>query len=283
MPRKHSFPTGAMPFGVLLVCLMVLMGATQTAAQCPDPDVLLYYEAPCGSGLNTGQSFTAPTTGQLDSLRLADVQARTPGWSFADSMGRVLLGIKGPSSEADQVLSRNSDANALYKWWKWVLQLRGGWFTFHNLALKKAKQYILHLINGAAATSCNLSYDGGSAFTNTGEKQGEDLAFDLYFCPGDFTSVAPILGVQFQSCCHGRRRAVPKKIVPETAAEPLMTTPSAVASLTSPSPDNASDVRMLRPATSMPRAPWTTACYYPNCEGSCPEFLDFYEAPVARD
>ena len=30
MQRKHSFPTGAMPFGMLLVCLMVLMGATQT-------------------------------------------------------------------------------------------------------------------------------------------------------------------------------------------------------------------------------------------------------------
>ena len=70
MPRKHSFPTGAMPFGVLLVCLMVLMGATQTAAQCPDPDVLLYYEAPCGSGLNTGQSLPHDHR-TADSLRLA--------------------------------------------------------------------------------------------------------------------------------------------------------------------------------------------------------------------
>ena len=272
-----------MSFGMLLVCLMVLMGAMKTAAQCPDPEVLLYYEAPCGSGLNTGQSFTAPTTGQLDSLRLSRCTGTDTRVVIRGFNGTGSAWNQGPIlGEADLVLSGNSDANACYtSGGNGFSNYEEGWFTFNNLALAEGEQYILHLIDGAAATSCNLSYDGGSAFTNTGEKQGEDLAFDLYFCPGDFT-----FGCTDPEACNFDPAATAED---GSCAEEDCAGNCGGTAYDDPICGCISDISLAGQCLGCTDAAACNfdatstvdngSCYYPNCDGSCPEFLDYYEAP----
>ena len=187
MQLINSTPHVMRPLGWVVACALVFAGAFECTGQCTEASTLLHYEAPCGSGLNVGQSFTAPITGHLDSIRLSRctgtdtrLAIRTYNGTGEDWNEGYLVG------EANAILEGGSDGDACYtSGGNGFSHYAMGLFTFSDLALQENQQYTIHLISGAAATGCNLPYEGGSAFATNGAKPGEDLAFDLYMCPGN--------------------------------------------------------------------------------------------------
>ena len=56
-------------------------------------------------------------------------------------------------------------------------------FTFTNMGLEAGNQYVFQLVQGVAATGCNIDYADGTAFAINGAKPAEDLVFRLSMCP----------------------------------------------------------------------------------------------------
>ncbi|MDA8696089.1 hypothetical protein N9L83_03975, partial [Flavobacteriales bacterium] len=149
------------------------------------PDILDYYEAPCGTGLNYGQGFTATITGLLNSITIArctGVDTRIVIRNYngdGDSwdQGSII-------GEADQVIYGNQNPSDCF--------ISGGngftnyvetTFTFTNIGLEAGAQYVFQLAEGVAATGCNIHYPGGTAFGLNAAKPAEDLVFELSLCP----------------------------------------------------------------------------------------------------
>jgi len=133
-------------FSLLIVCLVLPIG--DMVGQCPNPSALDVYETPCGSGLNTGQSFTAYETGFLDTVIIARCTATDArlvlrafngtanGWDEGSIIG-----------EADATLTGNGDADGCFtSGGNGFTHYAAGTFTFTNAAVKSGVQYILHLV-----------------------------------------------------------------------------------------------------------------------------------------
>ena len=282
---SHPSPTsyGQLPLGWVLTCVLILTGMTQSWGQCTNTVSLLHYETPCGSGLNTGQSFTAPATGMLDSLRLSrctgvdsKVVIRAFNGTDADWNQGAVLG------ESESILPGTSDEDACFiSGGNGFSNYAAGLFTFNNLALEQNQQYIIELIQGAAASNCNLPYSGGNAFSSNGAKLGEDLAFDLFVCPGSFE-----FGCTNAEACNYDPEA--------TANDGSCTTEdcagtcggSAFFDTVCGCVNDISEAGQCLGCTDAGACNFDASstvddgsCYYPNCDGLCPEILDFYELP----
>ena len=64
-------------------------------------------------------------------------------------------------------------------------------FTFTNMGLEAGNQYVFQLVQGVAATGCNIDYADGTAFAINGAKPAEDLVFRLSMCPIILNLAAP--------------------------------------------------------------------------------------------
>jgi len=251
--------------------------------QCPNPSALDVYETPCGSGLNTGQSFTAYETGFLDTVIIARCTATDArlvlrafngtanGWDEGSIIG-----------EADATLTGNGDADGCFtSGGNGFTHYAAGTFTFTNVAVESGVQYILHLVEGAAATGCNLSYAGGTAFSASGAKSGEDLAFALSICPG-----APAFGCTSAAACNYDSNA--------TAEDGSCLTLDCAGTCGGTAYEDPNcgclpseaDAGSCYGCTDSGACNYEVSatiddntCFYPVCNGACPDILDYYETP----
>jgi len=149
------------------------------------PEILSFYEPPCGSGLNYGQSFTASITGYLNNITIArctGVDTRLlvrayngdgSAWNQGSLIGEADQMFQGTGNPTDCFLSGGNGFSNYVE----------STFTFSNMGLEAGEKYVFQLFQGVAATGCNVSYSGGTAFAINGAKPTEDLVFKLSMCP----------------------------------------------------------------------------------------------------
>jgi len=70
-------------------------------------------------------------------------------------------------------------------------------FHFEGVGLLDDQQYVMALVSGAAATTCNISYAGGTAFSALQALDDHDLAFEVYMCEATF-----VLGCMDETACN---------------------------------------------------------------------------------
>lgn len=173
-----------------IACVLACAMAGPVQAQCTEcdgacPEVFDHYEAPCGTGLNYGQSFTASITGYLNSITIArcsgvnaqlvvrQYNGEGPAWNQGSLIG-----------EADQVIQGTGEPmNCFVSGGNGFSHYLETTFTFTDLGLEAGSQYVFELTQGVAATGCTVSYDGGTAYALSGAKPDEDLVFRVSMCP----------------------------------------------------------------------------------------------------
>lgn len=168
-----------------LLCVIVTILAHQAYGQCPDVSTVNEWDSPCGVGLLEGQTFALPETGTLESVTLAVCDG------VAHSL--VVREFNGTGSEWDEgaiIGTTTSPGNATGTVTDCLVGGNGfssyseHTFHFEGVGLIANQTYVLHLIDGVAASGCTSSYDHGTAFTSS-QLPGEDLVFVLSYCPDD--------------------------------------------------------------------------------------------------
>ena len=177
--KPHSSPLAPL----LVLFWMVLLGASAWG-QCPGEVVIDHSGAPCGYGLMKGQSFSVGSDGTLTSVDLTTCNGTTnrlvvrqfngtgPDWD-----GGAIIG------EADAVIPASGAVSDCFVSTQGFAHYAVNTFSFSNVALAANTPYILHLIEGAAATGCGVGYADGEAFNGDGPLAGSDLVFTLTHCP----------------------------------------------------------------------------------------------------
>ena len=168
---------------IAAACLWVGLTSTCIYGQCPDQQSINYLEPACGLGLMKGQSFTLPESARLDSITLSLCTGTTgelvirafngtaSDWDEGNIIGAASALAPSSGGPADCLTSANGFAS-----------YSPHTFTFVDLALEGGVPYVMHLIQGAAATGCTLSYPDGTAFANSASPD-HDLSFQLFHCP----------------------------------------------------------------------------------------------------
>ena len=268
-------------FSLLIACLVLPIAGM--VAQCPNSVVLDAYESPCGSGLNNGQSFTAAETGSLDTVIIARCTA--------SDARLVLRAFNGTGSdwdegsiigEADAVLLGTDHPDGCFtSGGNGFTHYAAGTFTFTGVSVETGVQYTLHLLEGAAATGCNISYAGGNAFSVAGAKTGEDLAFSLSICPG-----TPVFGCMDPSACNFDAAATAEDgscLSLDCAGQCGGSAYDDPDCGCVPSAADAGSCIGCTDATACNYLENSTvddgSCFYPVCNGACPDILNFYETP----
>ncbi len=268
-------------FSLLIACLVLPIGSV--VAQCPNVAVLDAYESPCGSGLNNGQSFTAAETGSLDTVIIARCTA--------SDARLVLRAFNGTGSdwdegsiigEADAVLLGTDNPDGCFtSGGNGFTPYAAGTFTFTGVSVETGVQYTLHLLEGAAATGCNISYAGGNAFSAAGSKTGEDLAFSLSICPG-----TPVFGCMDPSACNYDAAATAEDgscLSLDCAGQCGGSAYDDPDCGCVPSAADAGSCIGCTDATACNYLENSTvddgSCFFPVCNGACPDILNFYETP----
>ena len=268
-------------FSLLIACLVLPIAGM--VAQCPNSVVLDAYESPCGSGLNNGQSFTAAETGSLDTVIIARCTA-----SDARLVLRAFYGTGSDwdegsiIGEADAVLLGTDHPDGCFtSGGNGFTHYAAGTFTFTGVSVETGVQYTLHLLEGAAATGCNISYAGGNAFSVAGAKTGEDLAFSLSICPG-----TPVFGCMDPSACNFDAAATAEDgscLSLDCAGQCGGSAYDDPDCGCVPSAADAGSCIGCTDATACNYLENSTvddgSCFYPVCNGACPDILNFYEAP----
>ena len=268
-------------FSLLIACLVLPIGLV--VAQCPNPASLDQYAAPCGSGLNNGQSFTAETTGFLDTVVIARCSGtdtrlilRTYVGTGSDWNTGNIIG------EADQIIPGNgSTSDCFTSGGNGFANYVPDTFTFTSVAVQAGVQYILELAEGVAATVCGNNYSGGIAFVSTGGKSGEDLAFALSVCPD-----TPVFGCINPSACNYDSSASAEDgscLMNDCAGQCGGTAYDDPDCGCVPSINDAGNCFGCTDAGACNFDPSATvddgSCYQAICNGSCPSILDYYEEP----
>ena len=168
----------------LLVLFWTVLSGASIFGQCPGEAVLDHSGAPCGYGLMKGQSIMVATDGTLSSVTLTvcsgannrlvvrQFNGTGPDWDEG-----VIIG------EADAVVPAIGAVSDCFVSIHGFTHYTEQTFTFSNVALAANTSYILHLIEGAAATGCSVGYGDGEAFNADGPLAGSDLVFTLTYCP----------------------------------------------------------------------------------------------------
>ena len=274
MPRLQNF-------GLLIACLVLPI--LSVVGQCPDPGFIDNYAPPCGSGLNSGQSFTAETTGYIDTVILARctaTDARLVLRSYAGTSSSWNTGtIIG---EANEILSGTSNSNDCFtSGGNGFAHYSADTFTFTSVAIESGVQYTLELTEGAAATVCGNTYSGGIAFASSGGKASEDLAFSLRICPG-----TPTFGCTDPDACNYNNNASA-----EDGSCLMLDCANQCGGSAYDDPD-CGCVPSIMDAGGCLGCTDSGACNYnasstvddgscrqPTCNGECPSILDYYEPP----
>lgn len=165
---------------------------------CPDQERVSFYEAPCGLGLLTGQSFSVQETGSLHSITLAvctGMNNRLVIRSFngTDEWDQgVILG------EANAILSATGSPSNCFVSSNGFNSYTQHTFEFSDVGLIGGTTYIMHLLEGAAASGCTTSYPNGQAFSNLSGYPGHDLVFEVNQCPDETL----VFGCTDSSACN---------------------------------------------------------------------------------
>ena len=165
--------------------LLWVVGLTMsTSGQCPGEVFMDYSGAPCGYGLMKGQTFTVPSDGNLTSIQLtvcsgtvSELAIRQYNGDGSDWAEGSIIGT------ADAILPASGSVADCYVSVNGFLHYTEHTFTFANVGLEAGSTYVMHLIQGAAATGCAVGYSGGQAFHGSGPQVGTDLVFALTHCP----------------------------------------------------------------------------------------------------
>ena len=173
------------PTTLVLSGLWIVLCGQVVSGQCPNAASLDFFEEPCGVGLLKGQSFTLAENSTLDSIQLAlcsgtngelvirEFNGGGSNWDEGNIIGQADQISPSSGVPADCLTSSNG-----------FTHYSAHTFTFSNLALEGGVTYVMHLVQGAAASGCTLSYPGGSAFGSS-QNSSEDLVFVLNSCPDE--------------------------------------------------------------------------------------------------
>lgn len=168
-----------------IVAAVWFMLGGRALAQCGNPAVLDNWEAPCGLGLHTGQSFIAQTTGYLDSVTLAvctgdnaHVEIRLfNGTNFAWDQGALIGSSSNTIVGQDNInLCFTGDNQGLDHY-------EAATFSFEDVGLQEGVQYVIVLASGTAATGCTIDAPDGTAFVWNGASTEQDLVYTASICP----------------------------------------------------------------------------------------------------
>ena len=145
--------------------------------------------AACGQGLLIGQSFTALSTGGLDSLHLilcmgvtAEVAIRKPATGGGAWNSGALLGT------ANETYTASGSASNCLTSSNGFTHYTDRSFTFSGVDLAADSSYVIELVQGVGAGGCfNTPYTGGQAFAMDGSDAGTDMVFQAYLCAAELT------------------------------------------------------------------------------------------------
>mgnify|MGYP003741195457 FL=1 len=168
----------------LAALLWVVGSALSASGQCQGEVFMDHGGAACGYGLMKGQTFTVPSDGNLTSIQLtvcsgtesqlAIRQYNGDGsdWAEGSSIGTADATFPAVGSVAECYVSVHG--------FQYYIERT---FTFSDLGLQAGTPYVMHLVQGAAATGCSVGYPDGQAFNGSGPQVGTDLVFELTHCP----------------------------------------------------------------------------------------------------
>lgn len=174
-----------------LIITSVLLAAASALALaqpigCPDDHLVSNTGEICGVGLLSGQSFVAPATGWIDTLRVVHCQSsfteiafriapdEGAEWNSGEIIGTttVVGPIDGPESNC------NPSNNGLisYSWTE---------LAVNGVGVEAGKLYFIEFLQGYGASGCGPGFPDGHAHYPFAAAPLEDLLFELEICEDD--------------------------------------------------------------------------------------------------
>ena len=153
---------------------------------CFDEHIISNTDNICGVGLITGQSFVAPATGWIDTIRVVHCSA-----SFTEIAIRLAPNDGQPWNSGEIIATTEvigpaespvSNCNPSINGW-----LSYDWIelTIQGAGVEEGKSYILEFLQGYGSSGCNSEYSDGAAYFPFSNAPLEDLLFEIELCEQD--------------------------------------------------------------------------------------------------
>ena len=173
------------PFLHRLAALLWVVGlALSASGQCPGEVFMDHGGGACGYGLMKGQTFTVPSDGNLTSIQLTVCSGTESQLAIrqynGDGSDWAEGSIIGTADATFPAVGSVADCYVGVHGFQYYTERT---FTFSDLGLQAGTPYVMHLVQGAAATGCSVGYPDGQAFHGNGPQVGTDLVFELTHCP----------------------------------------------------------------------------------------------------